>query len=236
MTTFAYPHLLAPLDLGFTTLRNRVIMGSMHTGLEDRVYHYGKLAAFYRERARGGVGLIATRCSIWSMAVMRGSKWCKWPRRSNRPAYSTTRSTITACTSPWPTRNACWPLNIVICAGQDSQTELMPTEGPRYHKIGGAALASELDAKRAIREGAQLAASLKATRTMMVHHRRALGLGKHWRGTNERSAMPPACACQRRYASTSYVPPRSRLNIRHQMNRSRRGCPPPCRLDACGRR
>jgi 2,4-dienoyl-CoA reductase (NADPH2) len=58
--TATYPHLLAPLDLGFTTLRNRVIMGSMHTGLEDRFYHYGKLAAFYRERARGGVGLIVT--------------------------------------------------------------------------------------------------------------------------------------------------------------------------------
>jgi 2,4-dienoyl-CoA reductase (NADPH2) len=56
----SYPHLLAPLDLGFTTLKNRVIMGSMHTGLEDRFYHYGKLAAFYRERARGGVGLIVT--------------------------------------------------------------------------------------------------------------------------------------------------------------------------------
>ena len=60
MTTSRYPHLLAPLDLGFTTLRNRVIMGSMHTGLEDRFYNYGKLAAFYRERARGGVGLIVT--------------------------------------------------------------------------------------------------------------------------------------------------------------------------------
>ncbi|MBV6320592.1 NADPH-dependent 2,4-dienoyl-CoA reductase [Duganella violaceipulchra] len=60
MTTTPYPHLLAPLDLGFTTLRNRVLMGSMHTGLEDRFYNYGKLAAFYRERARGGVGLIVT--------------------------------------------------------------------------------------------------------------------------------------------------------------------------------
>ncbi|MET0210804.1 MAG: NADPH-dependent 2,4-dienoyl-CoA reductase, partial [Burkholderiaceae bacterium] len=64
MTTSAYPtafpQLLAPLDLGFTTLKNRVIMGSMHTGLEDRFYNYGKLAAFYRERARGGVGLIVT--------------------------------------------------------------------------------------------------------------------------------------------------------------------------------
>ncbi|MET0858126.1 MAG: NADPH-dependent 2,4-dienoyl-CoA reductase, partial [Telluria sp.] len=58
--TATYPHLLAPLDLGFTTLRNRVIMGSMHTGLEDRFYNYGKLAEFYRERARGGVGLIVT--------------------------------------------------------------------------------------------------------------------------------------------------------------------------------
>ncbi|HJV73618.1 MAG TPA: NADPH-dependent 2,4-dienoyl-CoA reductase, partial [Noviherbaspirillum sp.] len=46
--------------LGFTTLRNRVIMGSMHTGLEDRFYHYPKLAAYFRERAKGGVGLIVT--------------------------------------------------------------------------------------------------------------------------------------------------------------------------------
>ncbi|KQW90134.1 NADPH-dependent 2,4-dienoyl-CoA reductase [Massilia sp. Root418] len=60
MTTPHFPHLLAPLDLGFTTLRNRVIMGSMHTGLEDRFYNYGKLAAFYKERAKGGVGLIVT--------------------------------------------------------------------------------------------------------------------------------------------------------------------------------
>jgi 2,4-dienoyl-CoA reductase (NADPH2) len=55
-----YPHLLAPLDLGFTTLRNRVIMGSMHTGLEDRFFNYPKLAAYFRERAKGGVGLIVT--------------------------------------------------------------------------------------------------------------------------------------------------------------------------------
>ncbi len=55
-----YPHLLAPLDLGFTRLRNRVVMGSMHTGLEDRLWDFGKLAAYYRERARGGAGLIVT--------------------------------------------------------------------------------------------------------------------------------------------------------------------------------
>lgn len=55
-----YPHLLSPLDLGFTTLPNRVIMGSMHTGLEDRSAKFGKLARYYAERARGGAGLIVT--------------------------------------------------------------------------------------------------------------------------------------------------------------------------------
>ena len=58
--TTAYPHLLAPLDLGFTTLANRVLMGSMHTGLEDGRKHFTAMAAFYAERARGGVGLIVT--------------------------------------------------------------------------------------------------------------------------------------------------------------------------------
>jgi 2,4-dienoyl-CoA reductase (NADPH2) len=55
-----YRNLLSPLDLGFTTLRNRVIMGSMHTGLEDRAHHIDRLAEYFAERARGGVGLIIT--------------------------------------------------------------------------------------------------------------------------------------------------------------------------------
>ena len=55
-----YPNLLAPLDLGFTTLRNRVLMGSMHLLLEDKAKDLPKLAAFYAERAKGGVGLIVT--------------------------------------------------------------------------------------------------------------------------------------------------------------------------------
>ena len=55
-----YPKLLSPLDLGFTTLRNRVVMGSMHTGLEDRARDTDRLAAYFAERARGGVGLIIT--------------------------------------------------------------------------------------------------------------------------------------------------------------------------------
>jgi 2,4-dienoyl-CoA reductase (NADPH2) len=56
----AYPHLLAPLDLGFTILKNRVLMGSMHLGLEEARDGFQRLAAFYAERARGGVGLIVT--------------------------------------------------------------------------------------------------------------------------------------------------------------------------------
>lgn len=55
-----YPHLLAPLDLGFTTLKNRVLMGSMHVGLEEVEGGYDRMAAFYAERAAGGVGLIVT--------------------------------------------------------------------------------------------------------------------------------------------------------------------------------
>lgn len=56
----SYPHMLAPLDLGFTQLRNRVLMGSMHTGLEESRDGFKKLSAFYAARARGGVGLIVT--------------------------------------------------------------------------------------------------------------------------------------------------------------------------------
>ncbi|GAA0346221.1 NADPH-dependent 2,4-dienoyl-CoA reductase [Bowmanella denitrificans] len=55
-----YPHLLSPLDLGFTQLKNRVLMGSMHLGLEEEKQGIEKLAAFYAERAAGGVGLIVT--------------------------------------------------------------------------------------------------------------------------------------------------------------------------------
>ena len=60
MSDTPYPRLLAPLDLGFTTLRNRVLMGSMHTGLEDRKKNFPRLAEYFAERARGGVGLMVT--------------------------------------------------------------------------------------------------------------------------------------------------------------------------------
>ena len=55
-----YPHIFQPLDLGFTTLKNRILMGSMHTGLEEEKNGIDRIAAFYAERAKGGVGLIVT--------------------------------------------------------------------------------------------------------------------------------------------------------------------------------
>ncbi|MET9416693.1 NADPH-dependent 2,4-dienoyl-CoA reductase [Streptomyces klenkii] len=60
MSPSPYPHLMSPLDLGFITLPNRVIMGSMHVGLEEAEHGFARMAAFYAERARGGAGLIVT--------------------------------------------------------------------------------------------------------------------------------------------------------------------------------
>ena len=55
-----YPHLFSPLDLGFTTLKNRALMGSMHTGLEEAPDGFERMAAYFAERAAGGVGMIIT--------------------------------------------------------------------------------------------------------------------------------------------------------------------------------
>ena len=60
MSNNPYPHMLAPLDLGFTRLKNRVLMGSMHTGLEEVANGHERMAAYFEERAKGGVGLIVT--------------------------------------------------------------------------------------------------------------------------------------------------------------------------------
>ena len=77
-----YPHLFEPLDLGFTTLPNRVLMGSMHTGLEDRIWNWPKLTAYFVERARGGVGLMVTggiapnrRGSLAPLASKLTNRW-----------------------------------------------------------------------------------------------------------------------------------------------------------------
>ena len=56
----SFPHLLDPITVGGVTLRNRTVMGSMHTGMEDRAKHLPELAAYFAERARGGAGLIVT--------------------------------------------------------------------------------------------------------------------------------------------------------------------------------
>ncbi len=72
-----YPHLLEPLDLGFTTLKNRVLMGSMHTGLEEEKGGQEKLAVYFAERARGGVGLMVTggiSPTLLGIAKPRGAK------------------------------------------------------------------------------------------------------------------------------------------------------------------
>ena len=55
-----YKHIFEPLDLGFTTLKNRILMGSMHTGLEEEKNGIDRIATYYAERAKGGVGLIVT--------------------------------------------------------------------------------------------------------------------------------------------------------------------------------
>jgi 2,4-dienoyl-CoA reductase (NADPH2) len=60
MSNTHYPHLFQPLDLGFTTLKNRILMGSMHLGLEEAPNGFQRMAAFYAERAKGGVALIVT--------------------------------------------------------------------------------------------------------------------------------------------------------------------------------
>jgi len=77
-----FPHLFEPLDLGFTTLPNRLLMGSMHTGLEDRVWNYDKLTAYFVERARGGAGLMVTggiapnrRGSLAPLASKLTNRW-----------------------------------------------------------------------------------------------------------------------------------------------------------------
>ncbi|MDD2547203.1 MAG: NADPH-dependent 2,4-dienoyl-CoA reductase [Burkholderiaceae bacterium] len=69
-----YPHVFSPLDLGFTRLKNRVLMGSMHTGLEEAEDGFHRLAAYYAERARGGVGMIITGGVYPNREAGRGSK------------------------------------------------------------------------------------------------------------------------------------------------------------------
>ena len=82
MSDHPYPHLLKPLDLGFVTLPNRILMGSMHTGLEDRVWNWPRLTAYFVERAKGGAGLMVTggiapnrRGSLAPLASKLTNRW-----------------------------------------------------------------------------------------------------------------------------------------------------------------
>lgn len=88
MPRLTYPKLFEPLNLGFTTLKNRVLMGSMHTGMEDFFWHYDELAAYFAERAAGGAGLIVTggiapNIAGWvsPMAGQMSHRLHVWPHR-----------------------------------------------------------------------------------------------------------------------------------------------------------
>ncbi|MFC3813793.1 FAD-dependent oxidoreductase [Lysobacter sp. GCM10012299] len=87
-----YPRLFEPLDLGFCTLRNRVLMGSMHTGLEDKAADFPKLAAYFGERAAGGVGLIVTGGFSPNLAgwLKPFGGTLRWPWEVNRHRQVTT--------------------------------------------------------------------------------------------------------------------------------------------------
>lgn len=92
MTQASYPTLLSPLEIGRVRLRNRVLMGSMHTGLEDRASDYPRLAAYFAARARGGVGLIVTggvapNISGWVKPFAGKLSW-PWEVRRHRQVTS----------------------------------------------------------------------------------------------------------------------------------------------------
>lgn len=96
MSESSYPTLLSPLDLGHVRLRNRVLMGSMHTGLEDRARDYPRLAAYFAARARGGVGLIVTggiapNMSGWVKPFAGKLSW-PWEVRRHRQVTSAARA------------------------------------------------------------------------------------------------------------------------------------------------
>lgn len=169
-----YKNMLSPLDLGFTRLKNRVVMGSMHTGLEETKGGFVKMAAYFSERARGGVGLILTG-GISPNLVGRLSPFSAqlsffWQVKNHRLVtnavhkeggkialqilhagrYKGLHITIQGKAQILAVDH------IVICAGQDSLRELegeLKSIHSSVHIIGGADIAAELDAQRAIEQG-----------------------------------------------------------------------------------
>ena len=114
-----YPRLFEPLDLGFCTLRNRVLMGSMHTGLEDKAADFPKLAAYFAERAAGGVGLIVTggfspNLAGWLKPFGGKLRW-PWEVRPPSPGHAarcTPTAAASACRSCMPAATATTPLQV----------------------------------------------------------------------------------------------------------------------------
>ena len=97
----AYPHLFGPLDLGFCTLYNRVLTGSMHTGLEERPDGFSRMAAFYAERAAGAAALNVTdglspnaEGNMWPCMRKLGAEEDAAPHHANTVAPSALRSPI----------------------------------------------------------------------------------------------------------------------------------------------
>jgi NADH:flavin oxidoreductase / NADH oxidase family len=95
----AYPHLLSPLDLGFATLPNRVLMGSMHLRLEEAEQGFERMAAFYAARARGGVGLIVTG-GFAPDERGRSTPYCSAGRARSAPGSGAPPAGSTAPSSP----------------------------------------------------------------------------------------------------------------------------------------
>ena len=201
------PRLNAPLDLGFTTLRNRVLMGSMHVGLEEVPNGFERMAAFYAERARGEVGLIKVPRAAYAWVTKRLMGQVGIPlvtsNRINTPevaeqllaeGYADMGDQL-GKTTGWIHRASLKARRVamhsgvsyeriddaglhvivdgqpqlldvdtvVVCAGQEPLRELhgaLLAAGCSVHLIGGADVAAELDAKRAIDQGTRLAARI----------------------------------------------------------------------------
>jgi 2,4-dienoyl-CoA reductase (NADPH2) len=183
MPMTAYPHLLSPLDLGFAILPNRVLMGSMHLRLGEAGQGFERMAAFYAARARGGVGadrhrrpapprtvhLLQRRPGKVGAGLGRSTGWIHRSELTHRgvtmiAGATYERSDHEGLHITLEGRPRVIPADtVVVCAGQEPNRDLykeLRVAAAAVHVIGGADLATELDAKRAIRQGTELAAAL----------------------------------------------------------------------------
>lgn len=166
-----YPKLFSPLDLGSTQLKNRVLMGSIHTGLEELGEPgFKRLAAYFKERALGGVGMMITGGTGPSQASSLGGN-------TNTALYSPEQipnhravtdavhdvdADCKICLQLMQVGNLGGIAEPVSPSGIQSPISFkqINSNGKSVHLIGGAELAAEIDAKRAIDQGCRLAAVL----------------------------------------------------------------------------